>query len=154
MKPSALTDPACSEHGIAYCVTFGTVSKQAGHFVPWPASVEWLMGGTWTENVQIHTITALKGIRSTREHLCASFRTNFHEIETRAFEPLHIRGRTGYLMKATLLEYGYTVLIKATIADKEHHLRTEAARYRYLRRLQGHQIPVCVGNFKPRVSNI
>ena len=68
------------------------------------------------------------------------------------FEPLHIRGRTGYLMKAILLEHGYTVLIKATIADKEHHLRTEAAHYRYLRRLQGHQIPVCVGNFKPRVS--
>lgn len=32
------------------------------------------------------------------------------------FEQLHICGRTGYLLKATLLFHGYTVVIKATTA--------------------------------------
>ena len=68
------------------------------------------------------------------------------------FEQLHVCGRTGYLLKATLLPYGYTVVIKATIAQNEHNLRTEYATYRRLRSLQGHQIPVCLGYFKPRIA--
>lgn len=96
------------------------------------------------QGAQGHSINARVFMRKLHDQLSRN--------RNEGFEPLHIRGRTGYLMKATLLEHGYTVLIKATIADKAHHLRTEAAHYRYLRRLQGHQIPVCVGNFKPRVS--
>ena len=38
------------------------------------------------------------------------------------FEQLHIRGRTGFLIKATLLTYGYTVVIKATTVVKQHHI--------------------------------
>lgn len=68
------------------------------------------------------------------------------------FEQLHVCGRTGYLLKATLLPYGYTVVIKATTAQKEHNLRSENATYSRLRSLQGCQIPVCVGHFKPRVA--
>ncbi|QKX57031.1 uncharacterized protein TRUGW13939_04139 [Talaromyces rugulosus] len=68
------------------------------------------------------------------------------------FEQLHVCGRTGYLIKATLLLRGYTVIIKATTADKHHFIQTEADNYRYLRSLQGKQIPVCLGTFTPRVS--
>ncbi|EEQ85491.1 uncharacterized protein BDCG_08760 [Blastomyces dermatitidis ER-3] len=68
------------------------------------------------------------------------------------FEQLHICGRTGYLMKATLLSHGYTVIIKATTVEKEHRLQTEVNNYRYLRSLQGHQIPVYLGVFQPRVA--
>lgn len=38
------------------------------------------------------------------------------------FEQLHVCGRTGYLLKATLLPFGYTIVIKATTAQKEHNL--------------------------------
>lgn len=68
------------------------------------------------------------------------------------FEQLHICGRTGYLMKATLLSHGYTVVIKATTAEKEHLLRAEVDNYRKLRSLQGQQIPICLGVFQPRVT--
>ncbi|KAJ6038412.1 uncharacterized protein N7446_005212 [Penicillium canescens] len=68
------------------------------------------------------------------------------------FEQLHVCGRTGYLIKATLLLHGYTVIIKATTADKQHLIQAEAGNYRHLRSLQGKQIPVCLGTFTPRVS--
>ncbi|KAI2676866.1 hypothetical protein LCP963914a_8161 [Penicillium roqueforti] len=68
------------------------------------------------------------------------------------FEQLHVYGRTGYLVKATLLSHGYTVVIKATTMEKQHRLRLEANNYRHLRSLQGNQIPVCLGTFTPRAS--
>lgn len=68
------------------------------------------------------------------------------------FEPLHVCGRTGYLVKATMLPHGYTVVIKATTAEKQRLLQTEVDNYRHLRSLQGQQIPVCLGAFKPRVT--
>ncbi|EYE92094.1 uncharacterized protein EURHEDRAFT_427722, partial [Aspergillus ruber CBS 135680] len=70
----------------------------------------------------------------------------------KGFEPLHIRGRTGYLMKATLLSHGYTVVIKATTKENQHALKTEVDNYRKLRSLQGYQIPVCLGNFEPSIA--
>ncbi|KAJ5695363.1 hypothetical protein N7455_001733 [Penicillium solitum] len=68
------------------------------------------------------------------------------------FEQLHVCGRTGNLVKATLLSHGYTVVIKATTMEKQHRLQAEANNYRHLRSLQGNQIPVCLGTFTPRVS--
>ncbi|KAJ5306248.1 hypothetical protein N7508_005263 [Penicillium antarcticum] len=68
------------------------------------------------------------------------------------FEQLHVCGRTGYLVKATLLSHGYTVVIKATTVGKQHRLQAELNNYRHLRSLQGHQIPVCLGDFQPRVA--
>ncbi|KAJ5993386.1 hypothetical protein N7451_009110 [Penicillium sp. IBT 35674x] len=68
------------------------------------------------------------------------------------FEQLHVCGRTGYLMKATLLSHGYTVIIKATTVAKQHRLQAEVNNYRDLRGLQGQQIPVCIGTFAPRVA--
>ncbi|KAJ5275771.1 hypothetical protein N7524_001924 [Penicillium chrysogenum] len=59
------------------------------------------------------------------------------------FEQLHVRGRTGYLVKATLLTHGYTVVMKATTAEKQHRLQVEVENYNRLRNLQGQQIPVC-----------
>lgn len=70
----------------------------------------------------------------------------------KGFEPLHIRGRTGYLMKATLLSHGYTVVIKATTKEKQHILQVEVKNYHHLRSLQGYRIPVCLGHFKPSVA--
>ena len=70
----------------------------------------------------------------------------------KGFELLHIRGRTGYLMKATLLSHGYTVVIKATTKENQHALKTEVDNYRKLRSLQGYQIPVCLGDFEPSIA--
>lgn len=68
------------------------------------------------------------------------------------FEPLHVCGRTGYLVKAILIPYRYTVVIKATTAEKQQLLQAEVDNYRRLQSLQGQQIPVCLGVFKPRVT--
>ncbi|KAJ5110891.1 hypothetical protein N7532_001426 [Penicillium argentinense] len=68
------------------------------------------------------------------------------------FEQLHIRGRTGYLIKATLLSHGYTVIIKATTVEKQRRLQVEVKNYQRLRSLQGRQIPVYLGEFKPRIA--
>ncbi|KAJ5111727.1 hypothetical protein NUU61_001357 [Penicillium alfredii] len=68
------------------------------------------------------------------------------------FEQLHICGRTGYLIKATLLSRGYTVIIKATTVEKQHRLEAEVDNYYYLRSLQGQHIPVCLGAFMPRIA--
>ncbi|KAJ5112165.1 hypothetical protein N7532_000210 [Penicillium argentinense] len=68
------------------------------------------------------------------------------------FEQLHICGRTGYLIKATLLSHGYTVIIKATTVEKQHRLQVEVENYQRLRSLQGRQIPVYLGEFKPRIA--
>ena len=67
------------------------------------------------------------------------------------FDQLHVCGRTGYLMKATLLSHGYTVVIKATTVEKQHRLQAEVDNYHRLRSLQGQHIPVCLGDFKPPV---
>ncbi|OJJ88979.1 uncharacterized protein ASPGLDRAFT_185768 [Aspergillus glaucus CBS 516.65] len=68
------------------------------------------------------------------------------------FEQLHIRGRTGFLLKATLLSHGYTVVIEATTVQKQRFLQREIDTYRHLRPLQGYHIPVCLGDFRPRIS--
>ncbi|PYH88799.1 hypothetical protein BO71DRAFT_403570 [Aspergillus ellipticus CBS 707.79] len=73
---------------------------------------------------------------------------NRHE----GFEQLHVRGRTGYLLKATLLTHGYTVVVKATTSEKQHRLQKEVRNYGHLTSLQGQQIPVCLGVFIPRVA--
>lgn len=61
-------------------------------------------------------------------------------------------GWTGYLVKATLLSHGYTVIIKATTMEKQHHLQAEVENYCHLRSLQGQQIPVCLRVFKPHIA--
>ncbi|BCR99884.1 uncharacterized protein AKAW2_50226S [Aspergillus luchuensis] len=84
------------------------------------------------------------------------FRRQLHRQLARdrelGFEQLHVCGRTGYLIKATLLSRGYTVIMKATTVEKQHRLRTEVDNYHRLRNLQGQYIPVCLGDFKPRVA--
>ncbi|KAJ6141198.1 hypothetical protein N7470_010094 [Penicillium chermesinum] len=60
------------------------------------------------------------------------------------FEQLHICGRTGYLIKATLLSSGYTVIIKATTVEKQRRLQAEVDNYRHLKSLQGQHIPMMV----------
>jgi hypothetical protein len=68
------------------------------------------------------------------------------------FEQLHVCGRTGYLIKATLLSRGYTVIIKATTKEKQHRLQAEMDNYRRLANLQGEFVPVCLGGFMPRIA--
>lgn len=70
------------------------------------------------------------------------------------FEILDIRGRTGFMLKASLLSHGYTVTIKATTKEKKHNLQREIRNYKRLRILQGLHIPVYVGDFTPRVPYV
>ncbi|KAE8408328.1 hypothetical protein BDV37DRAFT_296485 [Aspergillus pseudonomiae] len=69
----------------------------------------------------------------------------------KGFEQLHIRGRTGFLLKATLLSHGCTVIIKATTERKQHDLQKEVDIYSSLQQLQGYHIPVHIGSFHPRI---
>lgn len=72
--------------------------------------------------------------------------------QNEGFEPLHVRGQTGYPMKAILLSHGYTVVIKATTLEKQHHLEAEVENYCHLESLHGQPIPICLGVFKPSVA--
>ncbi|PLB43838.1 hypothetical protein P170DRAFT_459415 [Aspergillus steynii IBT 23096] len=54
------------------------------------------------------------------------------------FEILHICGRTGY-----------TIVIKATTEEKPYSFHAKVNNYHRLQSLQGYQIPVCLGHFKP-----
>lgn len=91
-----------------------------------------------------HSIEAPEFICQLRDQLA---RDRVH-----GFKQLDICGRTGYLLKATLLSHGYTVIIKATTAEKEHRLTEEVDNYHHLRSLQGQYIPVCIGTFTPPVQ--
>lgn len=92
-----------------------------------------------------------KHLMGPREFTC-KLHLQLIQNRNKGFEPLHIRGRTGYLMKATLLSHGYTVVIKATTQEKQHTLRAEVNNYCRLRSLQGYQIPVCLGDFEPSIA--
>ncbi|KAL1978974.1 hypothetical protein VTN96DRAFT_7856 [Rasamsonia emersonii] len=92
---------------------------------------------------QNHLLSAQEFIR----RLCLQLSNN----QEKDFEPLHICGRTGFLMKATLTSHGYTVVIKATTADLVSRLQHEKKVYDLLRSLQGREIPVCIGDFSPQV---
>ncbi|GAD92050.1 hypothetical protein PVAR5_0636 [Paecilomyces variotii No. 5] len=67
------------------------------------------------------------------------------------FEQLHIVGRTGFILKGTLLSHGYTVLLKATTAQRLPNLKEEVKVYRQLDLLQRKQISVCIGDFALQV---
>ncbi|PYI09802.1 hypothetical protein BO78DRAFT_394683 [Aspergillus sclerotiicarbonarius CBS 121057] len=91
-------------------------------------------------NFKRHRITAKQFIYKLHAQLKQS--------RSKGFEQLHIRGRTGFMLKASLLSHGYTVIIKGTTARREHSLQMEIDTYRHLRTLQGYQIPVCLGDFE------
>ncbi|KAJ6061095.1 hypothetical protein N7444_001791 [Penicillium canescens] len=93
------------------------------------------------------TIACTRGMEFARR-----LQRQFARNRKHGFEQLHVCGRTGYLIKATLLLHGYTVIIKATTADKQHLIQADADNYGYLRSPQGKHIPVCLGAFTPRVS--
>lgn len=59
---------------------------------------------------------------------------------------LNIVGTSGALFKMTLAPYGYTFVGKGTIKSKVRRLQHEAEVYQYLNKLQGTQIPVCLGS--------
>lgn len=68
------------------------------------------------------------------------------------FEQLDIRGRTCFLMKASLSTLGYTVVIKATTKEYYSRIKGEFDAYNRLRSLQGRYIPVCIGSFSPQIA--
>ncbi|PWY67183.1 hypothetical protein BO70DRAFT_400648 [Aspergillus heteromorphus CBS 117.55] len=74
-------------------------------------------------------------------------RNQLRDARTAGLTNLHIRGRTGFMIQATLLSHGYTVIIKATTEDRRDRLRREMNVYQHLLPLQGLRIPVCVGHF-------
>ncbi|OQE94873.1 hypothetical protein PENNAL_c0003G03955 [Penicillium nalgiovense] len=85
------------------------------------------------------------------EEICERMNEQLRENRYTGFQQLHIIGRTCYLLKATLLSHGYTMLIKATDASKSHRIHAELRNYQNLMPLQGSQIPVCLGMFSPKI---
>ncbi|KAL8830037.1 MAG: hypothetical protein Q9170_005918 [Blastenia crenularia] len=61
-------------------------------------------------------------------------------------ENLKLQGARGMLFKLSLAEQGYTFVGKATIDRYVPHLQHEGRVYQRLRKLQGHLMPVCLGN--------
>ncbi|EKV17431.1 Major facilitator superfamily domain, general substrate transporter [Penicillium digitatum] len=85
------------------------------------------------------------------QEICDMMNEQLRANRYRGFEQLHIVGRTCYLLKASLLSHGYTMLIKATSASRSHKINTELNNYESLMSLQGSQIPVCLGMFSPKI---
>ncbi|GCB25579.1 hypothetical protein AAWM_08464 [Aspergillus awamori] len=109
------------------------------HTAPLRASAAWLTENHWIKVAPTGNSTVVQDTPSDRRSSHVSSIVNWPEI-----------GR--YLIKATLLSRGYTVIMKATTVEKQHRLQTEVDNYRRLRNLQGQYIPVCLGDFKPRVA--
>ncbi|CAI7588716.1 unnamed protein product [Penicillium glandicola] len=76
------------------------------------------------------------------QEICDRMNEQLRANRCRGFQQLHIVGRTCYLLKATLLSHGYTMLIKATGRHQSHRLETELRNYQDLKPLQGSQIPI------------
>lgn len=89
-----------------------------------------------------HPITALQFTDQLHEQLLQN--------REKDFEQLHVYGATGLLLKASLSNFGYTVLIKATSTYFSPRLHNEHKVYKYLRSIQGEHIPVCLGLFFPK----
>lgn len=62
------------------------------------------------------------------------------------FEPCGRPGSRGVPFRATLASHGYTVIAKCTPSDFVTYLRHEATIYKRLRTIQGHCVPVHLGN--------
>ncbi|KAL1581966.1 hypothetical protein WHR41_09570 [Cladosporium halotolerans] len=62
------------------------------------------------------------------------------------FEPCGRPGSRGVPFRATLASHGYTVVAKCTPMDFVAYLRHEATIYERLRTIQGHCVPVHLGN--------
>ncbi|RCI13368.1 hypothetical protein L249_1016 [Ophiocordyceps polyrhachis-furcata BCC 54312] len=54
-------------------------------------------------------------------------------------------GSTGFLFKATLVEYGYTMVFKGAHESSAGALQHETAVYERLKPIQGKHVPVCLG---------
>ncbi|KAJ5135762.1 uncharacterized protein N7515_005040 [Penicillium bovifimosum] len=85
------------------------------------------------------------------QEITARLSDQLQQSRDEGFRQLHIIGRTCYLLKATLLSHGYTVIIKATSSDHSHRIKCELRNYKDLILLQGSKIPVCLGMFEPKV---
>ncbi|KAJ5561929.1 hypothetical protein N7461_000690 [Penicillium sp. DV-2018c] len=85
------------------------------------------------------------------QEITARLSDQLQESRYEGFRQLHVIGRTCYLLKATLLSHGYTVLIKATTSENSQRIKSELRNYKDLIVLQGSKIPVCLGMFKPQV---
>ncbi|KGO60840.1 hypothetical protein PEX2_101050 [Penicillium expansum] len=85
------------------------------------------------------------------QEICEMMNDQLRANRYRGFQQLHIVGRTCYLLKATLLSHGYTMLIKATSISRSHRINAELNNYKNLMSLQGSQIPVCLGIFSPTI---
>lgn len=84
------------------------------------------------------------------EEFIRHLQAQLDEDPDHGFEPLHIRGSTGFLVKATLMSHGYTVIIKATTAHGAEYLEHEIQVYNRLRPLQGFDVPMCMGELRPQ----
>ncbi|KAJ5799591.1 uncharacterized protein N7518_001659 [Penicillium psychrosexuale] len=87
----------------------------------------------------------------TSQEICDMMNEQLRANRYRGFQQLHIVGRTCYLLKATLLSHGYTMLIKATSSKRSRRINTELKNYQNLLPLQGSKIPVCLGMFSPKI---
>lgn len=80
-------------------------------------------------------------------------RAQLRETLVRGFKPLGLCGATGAVFKVTLLEYGYTMVTKATTERFIEDLLHEETVYRRLQPIQGKCVPVCLGSIDLRTVN-
>lgn len=89
-----------------------------------------------------------------REDLLARLKEQIDHDPDCSLEQLHIRGSSGYMLKAILRPYQYIVIVKAVEESCVRYLLHEVNVYDHLRHLQGSYVPVCLGYFRPKQSYV
>ncbi|KAL9019965.1 MAG: hypothetical protein Q9185_002787 [Variospora sp. 1 TL-2023] len=84
--------------------------------------------------------------RINAEQLCVSLQRQLGRRLAYNCTDLQIYGSRCMMFKVSTAAYGYTFIAKATIGGFIPHLQHEAQVYNRLRKLQGHDIPVYLGN--------
>ncbi|KAI4193051.1 MAG: hypothetical protein LQ346_004017 [Caloplaca aetnensis] len=84
--------------------------------------------------------------RISAEQLCVSLQQQLGRRLAYNCTDLQIYGSRCMMFKVSTAAYGYTFIAKGTIGGFIPHLQHEAQVYHRLRKLQGHDIPVYLGN--------
>ena len=80
------------------------------------------------------------------EQLCTSLQQQLGRRLAYNCTDLQIYGSRCMVFKVSTAAHGYTFIAKGTIGRFIHHLQHEAQVYTRLRKMQGHNIPVCLGS--------
>ncbi|GKZ98622.1 hypothetical protein AnigIFM59636_004604 [Aspergillus niger] len=122
------------------------------HTAPLRASAAWLTENHWIKIAPTGNSTVVQGTPSDRRSSHASSIVNWPEIGNLDSNSCTFVVGQDVSSKPPSFPADTRWIMKATAVEKQHRLQTEVDNYHRLRNLQGQYIPVCLGDFRPRVA--